>query len=243
VWAVAIAAGCEEEQLELDAGEQPSLPHEDAGEPSWPDDEEDAGRERDAGADVDAAAKSDAGSVEDRQDASQGALVDAGTVDARPDATQESPAPIESPRTEVPDPLVGAWDDGALDFVMWENYRQGYWAGRNAAPTREAMIFSKNGDATFYRYQFGLNQYEELIDCEGTVTFADGTFTFYPTHGRKRFIDASYAENSVDRPLTAAELIAPKLAGTRAFEYDPANPSKLRIIVPSSAPYNWYRKQ
>jgi hypothetical protein len=80
------------------------------------------------------------------------------------------------------------------------------------------MVFSKNGDAKFYRYEFAFNFYEELIDCEGSVAFhGDGTFTFYPVSGRKRFYDSRHSEQNVDRALTAAELTDPKLAGKRAY--------------------------
>ena len=158
------------------------------------------------------------------------------------DAEAESSA--NSPRTTVPDEIVGAWDDGSLDFVMWENYREGYWAGRNAAPSREAMIFSKNGDAKFYRYEFAFGLYEELVDCTGTVTFNnDGTFTFYATKGRKRFYDPRYAPNNKDRALTAAELAHAELSGKRGYTYNGStNPPTLRISVHGSAPYNWYKK-
>lgn len=149
----------------------------------------------------------------------------------------------DTPITEVPDEFVGAWENGSIDFTLWENYREGYYAGRNAAPSREAMIFYKNGEAKFYRYEFGYGMYEELIDCTGTVTFNnDGTFTFYPTKGRKRYIDSRYSPNSKDRALTSAELTSPKLAGKRKYEYIGSNPPVIRITVPSSAPYNWYKK-
>ena len=149
-----------------------------------------------------------------------------------------------TPRTEVPDELVGAWECGSIDFTFWENYKQGYWAGRNAIPTREAMVFSKNGDAKFYRYEFGFNQYEELIDCTGTVTFnGDGTFTFYPTKGRRRYFDANYSPNNKDRALTAAELADADLAGKRGYVYiGTTTPPSVKITVPTSAPYNWYKK-
>ena len=152
---------------------------------------------------------------------------------------------VESRRTEVPDEIVGTWQHGSISLATWENYTQGYYAGRNAVPTREMMTLRKNGDATFYRYEFAFGVYEELIDCEGTVSFnGDGTFTFYPTHGRKRFLNARHREDNVDRPLTPAELAAPKLAGKRAYSYDgSAAPAVLRITVPSSAPYNWYKQE
>ena len=51
----------------------------------------------------------------------------------------------EPPRTEVPDEIVGAWEHGFIDFDVWENYTEGHWAGRNAIPSREAMIFTKEG--------------------------------------------------------------------------------------------------
>jgi hypothetical protein len=152
--------------------------------------------------------------------------------------------PGNSPRTEVPDELVGAWENGTIDFTFWENYKEGQWAGRNAIPTREAMVFSKNGDAKFYRYEFAFGMYEELIDCTGTVTFnGDGTFTFYPVKGRKRFFDTRHSPNNKDRALTAAELVMPKLAGKRGYVYNGATtPPSIRISVPTSAPYNWYKK-
>jgi hypothetical protein len=105
------------------------------------------------------------------------------------------------------------------------------------------MTFHADGSAKFYRYEFGLNQYEELVDCEGTVAFhGDGTFTFYPVQGRKRFFDSRYSPNNSDRSLTADELLDPQWAGTRAYTYDTSvDPPRVRIVVPSSAPYYWYR--
>lgn len=71
----------------------------------------------------------------------------------------------------------------------------------------------------------------------------DGTFTFYPLSGRKRFHDFRHSEQNVDRSLTAEELVDTDIAGTRAYTYDPSSPSKLQIRVPSSAPYNWYKQE
>ena len=166
------------------------------------------------------------------------------TDDPPPDPTDE-PDPTPTPRTEVPEELVGTWQAGVIDFALWENYTEGYYAGRNAIPSREAMVLEANGDAKFYRYEFAFTLYEELIDCEGTVAFhGDGTFTFYPTRGRKRFHDFSHSERHTDRALTAEELVAPKLAGTRAYRYVAgATPATLTITVPSSAPYNWYKQE
>ena len=149
-----------------------------------------------------------------------------------------------TPRSEVPDEIVGAWEHGSIDFDLWENYKEGYYAGRDATPTREAMIIGKNGDAKFYRYEYLYGLYEELIDCEGTVTFnGDDTFTFYPVRGRKRYYDTRYSPNNKDRALTSTELNAPKLAGKRRYNYiASSDPVALRITVPSSAPYNWYKK-
>lgn len=150
----------------------------------------------------------------------------------------------DTPRTAVPAELVGAWEHGWIDFELWEDYPEGTYAGRHATPSREAMVFGEDGDAKFYRYEFARNLYEELIDCEGTVTFhSDGTFTFYPVRGRKRFNDFSNPHRTVDRALRADELLDPKLAGTRAYEYlGASDPPAVRITVPSSAPYNWYKK-
>lgn len=152
--------------------------------------------------------------------------------------------PSETPATEVPDELVGAWEHGYIDFTFWENYKEGYYAGRNAVPSREAMIFYKNGEAKFYRYEFGFNMYEELIDCTGTVSFnSDGTFTFYPVKGRKRFFDTQHSANNKDRALTATELASSKIAGKRGYVYNGSSaPPSIKITVPGSAPYNWYKK-
>lgn len=153
-------------------------------------------------------------------------------------------SPNNTPRTEVPDELVGAWEAGTIDFALWEAYRQDYYAGRNAIPTREAMVFQKNGTAKFYRYEFAFGAYEELVDCTGTVAFNnDGTFTFYPTKGRKRYYNTRHPEDNKDNPLTSAELSNPKWAGKRGYVYNGStNPPQVRITVPASAPYNWYKK-
>jgi hypothetical protein len=169
--------------------------------------------------------------------------------DAAPggDTPATNPVPTkpqpDAPKTEVPAELVGAWEHGPIDFALWENYKQGHYAGRNSVPSREAMVIRKDGTAKFYRYQFALGLYEELIDCEGTITFpGDGTFTFTPTKGRKRFLETDRTRNR-DRPLTDEELKSPKLAGKRQYAVVPASdPPAVRITVPTSAPYNWYKK-
>ena len=152
--------------------------------------------------------------------------------------------PADSAGSGIPDEFVGAWEHGSIDFVLWENYREGYYAGRNAIPSREAMVIKKNGEARFYRYEFGFGMYEELIDCTGTVTFNnDGTFTFYPISGRKRYYDSRYSPNNKDRALTSKELESPKIAGKRAYNYNSlSKPPVIQIMVPGSAPYNWYKK-
>jgi hypothetical protein len=167
-----------------------------------------------------------------------------GTMSCKKDGGLGGDPRAGTPRSEVPDEIVGAWEHGSIDFDLWENYREGYYAGRNAAPSREAMIMSKNGDAKFYRYEAASGFYEELIDCEGTVTFhGDDTFTFYPVKGRKRFYDTNYSGNNKDRALTSTELNDPKLAGKRRYAYiATSDPVALRITVPGSAPYNWYKK-
>ncbi len=149
--------------------------------------------------------------------------------------------PQNPPRTQVPDEFVGAWENGSIDFNRWENYSSGYWAGQSAVASREAMVFQKNGDAKFYRYEHTGNLYEELIDCTGTVTFnGDGTFTFYPVQGRIR--TSNTTQPLSEKPLTSAQLASSKLKGTRGYSYDPSNSSRIQITVPSSAPYYWYRK-
>lgn len=165
------------------------------------------------------------------------------TVSCKKDKNTSSGV-TDTPKTEVPDEMVGAWEHGYIDFVFWENYKEGYWAGRNAIPSREAMVFKKNGEAKFYRYEFGFNMYEELIDCTGTVSFNnDGTFTFYPVKGRKRFFDTQYSANNKDRALTATELASPEIAGKRGYVYNGSSiPPSIKITVPGSAPYNWYKK-
>jgi hypothetical protein len=166
-----------------------------------------------------------------------------GTTSCKKDSEQPGD-PGNTPRKEVPDKLVGAWEAGSIDFGLWENYREGYYAGRNAIPSREAMVFNKNGDAKFYRYEFAFGLYEELIDCTGTVTFNDdGTFTFYPLHGRKRFYNTRHSENNADRALTETELVDAKIAGKRRYTYiNSSDHPAIQITVPGSAPYNWYKK-
>ena len=156
----------------------------------------------------------------------------------------DTDTPTNTPRTDVPVEIAGTWQHGSIDFDLWENYREGYYAGRYATPMREAMVFSSNGDAKYYRYEFARNMYEELIDCTGTVTFnSDGTFTFYPVKGRKRFYDSNHSQNNTVRNLSGDDLLNPKIAGKRGYTYNDGNPPSLRITVPGSAPYNWYKIQ
>ena len=192
----------------------------------------------DAGPDSDAAEAQDADA---RADAGLRPGAGSGPVPTRP-AVDVPGEPEALPRTEIPSELVGAWTSGSLDLALWESYREGYWAGRNASPTREAMVFRADGSAKFYRYEFAFTLYEALVDCEGTVAFDDeGTFTFYPEKGRKRFYDSRYSEKNTDRALRADELLDPSWAGTRAYRYD-AGRDAILITVPSSAPYYWYRQ-
>jgi len=212
-------------------------------------DDEEARRPEDEDFDVDEFVEEEfGGELDDVYDAGSALEIpeDAGPLplpNVADSGTQRLPSQSGGQKTEVPSELVGSWHTGAFDFVLWENYREGYYAGRNAVPSREAMVLRQDGSAKFYRYEFAFNFYEELIDCEGTVTFhGDGTFTFYPTRGRKRFNDFRHSEQSLDRALSAAELAAPKLAGRRAYAYVAGSePPTLQITVPSSAPYNWYK--
>ena len=105
------------------------------------------------------------------------------------------------------------------------------------------MVIYKNGKARFYRYEFAFGMYEELIDCTGTETFNnDGTFTFYPDGGRKRYYDTRYSANNKDRALTGKELESPKIAGKRGYNYNnSSNPPVIQITVPGSTSYNWYK--
>lgn len=152
--------------------------------------------------------------------------------------------PADPQKAEVPGELVGAWEHGSIDFALWENYKKGHYAGRNAAPTREAMVIGKDGKARYYRYEFAFGVYEVLVDCEGTVTFpGDGTFTFSAAKGRKRFFDTRNPDKDKDRELTNAELSDAKWSGKRRYAYvASADPVAVRITVPGSAPYNWYKK-
>lgn len=239
------AYGCGEEGTKRN-GSTGGAPDRDArsdeGGPGDPDDDDDGDDREDGGAADDAGGSDPDGGGGDRPHADAGM----GPVPNRPPANPpEEPGPSPSPKTEVPDELVGAWQSSPIDFALWENYTEGYYAGRNAVPSREAMIFYEDGDAKFYRYEFAFTFYEELIDCEGTVAFHDdGTFTFYPVSGRMRFYDSRHSDNSTDRALTDEDLVDPKLAGTRAYVYEgESDPAALLITVPSSAPYYWYEKE
>jgi len=173
---------------------------------------------------------------------------DADEDDDAPSDEEDAPSDdvvVSTQRTQVPDEIVGTWNDGAFDFATWESYREQTWCGRSAAPTREAMVFEQSGDATYYRYECLYNFYEKLEEAEGTVAFHDdGTFTFAPRAGRRRYFEWRRSEANEDRPLTAAELVDPDLAGTRKYAYDgTTTPVTMRITVPSSAPYNWYKQR
>jgi hypothetical protein len=111
-------------------------------------DQDSSGVDGDRDARADEEGPGDLGGGHDGGDAGEPTRDGGGSDDASADAGMRpapsrppaeppgQPGPAPTPKTEVPDELVGVWQSSPIDFELWESYREGYYAGRNAVPSR-----------------------------------------------------------------------------------------------------------
>ena len=115
----------------------------------------------------------------------------------------------DTPRSEVPDEMVGQWLDGNFSMTDWYDYN-GNWTG-NAYERSTAFDFSKKGDASFFLMISTYDGYcrtQGLTDLQGTVKFdeANHSFTLYPQQGRYRGFYSCQPDQNFDRAAEADEL-------------------------------------
>lgn len=125
----------------------------------------------------------------------------------------------DTPRSEVPDALVGKWLNGTFSMSNWWTY-DGQYAGNPFSSSR-AFHFEKNGDAEFFQVIKSFNgacSTEAFTYFRGTVQFnADGSFTFYPRQGNFRGFYSCASGNNFNRPAGVDELNPIKLYWDRQF--------------------------
>ena len=115
---------------------------------------------------------------------------------------------VTAKASTVPADLAGKWKWGTISF----NSEVDVYSGRNLGPRSGMVIFftfEKSGKYNMVFYAQTLNygwQTQTWSIHEGTVTFANGTFTLHPTKGKYKVTDNRVQRNNYDRPMTAEEL-------------------------------------
>lgn len=117
----------------------------------------------------------------------------------------------DTPRSEVPDEMVGKWLNGNFSMTDWYDYT-GSWTG-NAYERSTAFDLKKNGDASFFlivQTYDGYCRTQGMTDLQGTVKFdeANHSFTLYPQQGRYRGFYSCQSDRNFDRAAGADELKA-----------------------------------
>jgi len=121
----------------------------------------------------------------------------------------------DTPRTDVPDELVGKWLNGTFSMSNWWSY-DGKQYGGNPYSSSRAFNFSANGDAEFFQIIKTFNgscSEEAFTYFKGTVEFneAGGYFTMHPQRGNFRGFYSCAANRNFNRSATRDELKPIKL--------------------------------
>lgn len=118
----------------------------------------------------------------------------------------------DTPRSEVPDALVGNWLSGTFAMSDWWSYDGSQYEG-NPYSQSVAFKFLKNGDAEFFLALAsfdGACRTEAFTYLKGTVKFdeANHSFTLYPQQGNYRGFYSCSPSRNFDRPAQKSELNA-----------------------------------
>lgn len=106
---------------------------------------------------------------------------------------------IVTPKTEVPDEMVGKWSAGDFNITQFFSYN-----GTSQPDATEMVAYSIAKDGTaeqfiYYRFTDGSNK-QTLTHRKGSVTYNAGTGTlqFCPSEGTIRnFVDAAKTEGAI----------------------------------------------
>lgn len=113
-----------------------------------------------------------------------------------------------TPRSDLPEGLVGRWRYGVVSSTNFWNDHTGVYAG-NAYGISDYYDFAANGTykrlTYIYTNSYGC-QTQVWTEMQGTLTADDERFTLYPTQGRYKVADNCAASRNYTRPMTAAEL-------------------------------------
>lgn len=106
-----------------------------------------------------------------------------------------------TPRTAVPQSMVGLWFTGTIGFTNFYNPTNGQWtSGRGLG-----MFYKLNADGSFeYGWQGQITNYgcttSGMVFKKGTVTVSDSVVTLYDTYGRAKGEYTCTPASNFDRP-------------------------------------------
>jgi hypothetical protein len=114
---------------------------------------------------------------------------------------------MDTPRTDVPQALVGKWYSGTVSSVDFYDPGSGSWGD----PSGNGLFLTLVADGTF---SSGYGQQVTLYDCEtssffykaGTVTVTGTDLTLYPNSGSKHYLAICSPSLNEDRGLNPDEL-------------------------------------
>lgn len=123
------------------------------------------------------------------------------------DATT-GPVGGETPRSELPTPLVGSWRYGMISPTNFWDDHSGAYAG-NAYGISDYYEFAAGGTykrmTYIYTTTYGCHT-QVWTEMQGTLTATDQRFTLYPTQGRYKVASSCSGSQNYTRPMTAAEV-------------------------------------
>jgi hypothetical protein len=130
--------------------------------------------------------------------------VSVSTVRSVPPTSQPTTGPSTVPSSTVPEQVAGNWVEGSISPTTFWDIRTGAFVG-NARGMGQYL--SLNSDGTYQQYVYiEMRAYNMVTQVwtqhDGTVSFADDTFTIRPTKGHYR----TAGTRKIDRPMSDKEL-------------------------------------
>lgn len=133
------------------------------------------------------------------------AIVGCGNKDGDPTGADGGIGGGNTPRTQVPQHLVGMWFSGTIGLTNFYNPSNGQWtSGRGFG-----MFYKLNPDGTYeYGWQGQVTYYgcttAGLVFKKGTVVVSDSVLTLYSTFGRAKGEYTCTPASNFDRPEPAS---------------------------------------
>ena len=129
------------------------------------------------------------------------AIVGCSKKEGDPTSSEDGNGFGNTPRTPVPQELVGTWFSGTIGLTNFYNPSNGQWtSGRGFG-----MFYKLNSDGTYeYGWQGQVTYYgcttAGLVFKKGTVVVSDSMLTLHSTYGRARGEYTCTPSSNFDRP-------------------------------------------